>query len=460
VDIGAAQDAWLDDPTLFVEKILGVTPDPWQQQVMEAVARGDRGVSIRSGHGVGKTACLSWMALWWITVHWDAKCVISAPTSAQLHDAFLPEMKAWLKESPPEFQAMFNVKQDRIELEAAPERQIITARTSRAETPDALQGIHAGHVLLIVDEASGVPEQVYEAAAGSMSSEHAVMVLCGNPVRNTGYFYDTFGKLADRWTNFHVSCIDSGRVSEEYVEECRMRYGEESNTFRIRVLGDFPRGDDDTVISAELVESAINRDVEATKFGPIIWGLDVARFGSDASVLCKRKGNAITDSLRMWRNLDIMQLCGAVMAEFEAADEKPTEICVDSIGIGAGAVDRLRELGLPAFGINVSESPALGQQYLNLRAELWYKVRNWLEGRDVRLPRDERLRNELTTVRFNYTSSGKVKIESKSELKKRGLASPDCADALCLTFSSDAGVGSGLSQRRTGKLRRDLAGIV
>ena len=460
MDISKNIDEWAKDPTLFVTSILGATPDKWQTDVLSAVARSDRGISIRSGHGVGKTSCLSWIALWWITVHWDAKVVITAPTSAQLHDAFLPEIKAWLKESPPEFQELFTVKQDRIELAASPERNIITARTSRAETPDALQGIHSASTLLLVDEASGVPEQVYEAAAGSMSSAHAVMILTGNPVRNTGYFYDTFTKLSDRWTTFHISCVDTGRVSKDYIDECRIRYGEDSNTFRVRVLGEWPRGDDDTVISAELVDSAINRDVEPTKYGPTVWGVDVARFGSDSSALCKLKGNAITEVPRLWRNLDTMQLSGAILAEYESAPEKPTEVYVDAIGIGAGVADRLRELGLPAYAINVSESPAMGRHYLNLRAELWYKARTWLEGRDVRIPRDERLRQELTTVRFTYTSSGRVKIESKADLKKRGVASPDAADAMMLCFASQAGIASGRSPGRLGKIKRAIAGIV
>ena len=449
------------DPTLFVQTILNAEPDEWQSKVMQAVADGDRGVSIRSGHGVGKTSCLSWLALWWITVHYNAKVVITAPTSAQLHDALLPEAKSWLKQAPEGFREMFIVRADRIELAGDSERNFISARTSRAEQPDALQGVHADHVLLICDEASGVPEQVYEAAGGSMSAHHASMVLAGNPVRSSGYFYDTFHKLEDRWNTFHVSCETTSRVSNEYIEECKLRYGPESNTYRVRVLGEFPKGDDDTVISMELAEGAITRDVFPTTFGTVVWGIDVARFGSDASAPCKRKGNSVTESVRLWRGLDTMQFTGAIKAEYDSAEEKTKERFVDAIGIGAGVADRLRELGLPAYAINVSESPSLGDTYLNLRAELWYKARGWLEGRDVRLPKDARLKSELTTLRYTYTSSGKLKIESKADLKKRGVESPDAADAFVLTFASDAGTAiGGRSNRRSGKLKRDLAGIV
>ena len=448
------------DPNLFVSKVLGATPDKWQSEVMQAVADGNRGVSIRSGHGVGKTSCLSWLALWWIASHYHAKVVITAPTSAQLHDALLPEAKSWRKQAPDGFKEMFTIKAERIELAADPERNFISARTSRAEQPDALQGVHAEHVLLIGDEASGIPEQVYEAAGGSMSAHHATMVLAGNPVRSSGYFYETFHKLSDRWKTFHVSCEDTSRVSDEYVEECRIRYGEESNIYRVRVLGEFPRGDDDTVIPLDLVSAAVSRDVAPTQFGPSVWGLDVARFGADSSALCKRKGNAVTEGIKLWRNLDTMQLTGAVKAEYDMSTEKPMEIFVDAIGLGAGVADRLRELKLPAYAINVGESPALGTSYLNLRAELWYKAKSWLEGRDVRLPVDETLKSELTTIRYNYTSSGRVKIESKADLKRRGVASPDSADAFVLTFASEAGTASGRSGRHIGNIRRQITGIV
>lgn len=419
-------------------------PDTWQAEMMTAVAKGHRRISVRSGHGVGKSTAVSWLALWYILTRYHAKIVITAPTSAQLYDALFAEIKRWVREMPEALQTLLEVKAERIELKEMPQENFISARTSRAEQPEALQGIHAEHVMLIADEASGIPEQVFEAAAGSMSGHNATTILLGNPVRSSGFFYETHNRLADEWWTRRVSCVDSPRVSEAYVKEMASRYGEESNAFRIRVLGEFPRSDDDTVIPMELLELAVQRDVAQTKFAPLVWGLDVARFGSDKSALCKRQGNTVTEPIRIWSNLDLMQLTGAVVAEWEALQpsERPAEILVDSIGLGAGVVDRLRELGLPARGINVSESPALGHTYRNLRAELWHKAKAWLEKRDCRLPKDERLISELATVRYSFTSNGKIQIESKDEIRKRGLASPDLADAFVLTFASDAAVAS------------------
>ena len=150
------------------------------------------------------------------------------------------------------------------------------------------------------------------------------------------------------------------------------------------------------------------------------------------------------------------------MAQYEACEfkQRPVEILVDSIGLGAGVVDRLRELKLPARGINVSESPAMGMTYINLRAELWHKAKAWLEKRDCKIPMDEDLIAELATVRYTFTSNGKIKVESKDDIRRRGLKSPDKADAFCLTFASDAATVSWGRQEWTKPLKRGLRGIV
>jgi len=451
-----------NDPNLFVKEVLGVEPDEWQKDFLNAVASGERKISIRSGHGVGKSTTASWAMLWFLLTRYPVKVVVTAPTSAQLYDALFAELKRWVKELPQPIQDLLDVKQERIELKASATEAFISARTSRAEQPEALQGVHSDNVMLVADEASGVPEAVFEAAAGSMSGHNALTILLGNPVRSSGFFFDTHNRLKDEWWTKRVSCIDSARVSKEYVDDMKSRYGEESNAFRIRVLGEFPKSDDDTIIPMDLLESAKHRDTRAYEDAPIVWGLDVARFGSDSSVLCKRQSNVV-HTLERWRNLDLMQLTGAVVAQYEACDHKnrPAEILVDSIGLGAGVVDRLRELKLPARGINVSESPAMGATYLNLRAELWHKAKAWLEKRDCKIPNNEDLIGELATVRYTFTSNGKIKIESKDDIRRRGLKSPDMADAFVLTFAADAATISwGSSSSWNKPIKRLIRGLV
>lgn len=450
-------------PVLFAREVIGVEPDPWQEECLRAVGRGERRVAVRSGHGVGKTTWVSWAAIWYIFTRYPVKIVATSQSAPQLFDAFFAELKRWIKELRPEMQALLDVKSDRIELMSSPTEAFISARTSRAESPEALAGVHSDNVMLIGDEASGIPEQVYQAAGGSMSGHTAVTILTGNPIRSSGYFYDVFHKMKERWWTLRVSCLDSPRVSKEYVEDIAAQYGLDSNVYRVRVLGEFPRADDDTVIPMELIELAVQRETSCSPSAQVLWGLDVARFGNDSTCLIKRQTNVITEPPRTWQGLDLMQTSMMVKAEYDSTEEmrRPVEILVDSIGVGAGVVDRLRELGLPARGINVSELPSMTGTYLNLRAELWFKAKAWLEKRDCSIPRDERLQNELATVRYDFQpGSSKLKIESKDDMKKRGLRSPDVADAFVLTFASDAGValyGTSYTSDWQKPLRRRLA---
>jgi phage terminase large subunit len=452
---------YASSPTLFVREVLGVEPLPYQAEFLEAIASGERKISIRSGHGTGKSTAASWAMLWYFLMRYPNKVVVTAPTSSQLFDALFAELKRWINELPPMFEQVLNVKSDRVEHVAAPSEMFISARTSRAETPEALAGVHSEHVMLVVDEASGVPEQVFEAAAGSMSGHSATTIMLSNPTRSSGTFYESQTRLSDSWWTRRWSCVDSPLVSDEFVDEMRQRYGEESNAFRIRVLGEFPLADDDTIIPFHLVESATHRDVEISDETKVVWGLDVARFGTDCTALCKRQGPVVTE-IRSWRGLDLMQTVGRVVAEYEALSpsKRPKEILVDSIGLGSGVVDRLRELDLPVRGINVAESPSMKETYMNLRSELWFKAKAWLEDRSCKLPPNDQLIAELTSIRYSFTSSGKMKAESKDEMRRRGLSSPDLADAFCLTMASDAATAlSGASSSWRGALRRGLKGI-
>ena len=210
-----------DDPVLFVKEVLGATPYDYQSEFLEAIANGERKMSVRSGHGTGKSTSASWAMLWYVLLRFPNKVVVTAPTSSQLFDALFAELKRWINELPPNLQQLLNVKSDRVELTAAASEAFISARTSRAETPEALAGVHSENVLLVVDEASGVPEKVFEAAAGSMSGHNATTLLLSNPTRSSGTFYESQTRMAKSWWTRRWSCVDSPLVSDEFVEEMR-----------------------------------------------------------------------------------------------------------------------------------------------------------------------------------------------------------------------------------------------
>jgi phage terminase large subunit len=440
------------NPELFVREVLGAVPEPWQVEALEAIRDGDR-VAIKSGHGVGKSCFQSWMVLWFLSTHYPAKIVLTANTSAQLNDVLMSEISKWHRQMQPAFRDQIDVKSDRVEMKAAPSESFAACRTSRRENPEALQGFHSDNLLFLIDEASGIDDVVFEVAAGSLSTKGAKQVLTGNPTRTSGYFFDAFNKMRDNWYTMTVSCADSSRVDESFIENMAKQYGPDSSIYGVRVLGEFPKQDDDVLIPLHMVEAAIHRDVEAT--GQVIWGLDVARFGADRSCLLKRQGNVVMPGIKVWQGKDLMQLCGLVHAEYllEPTERQPVDIMVDVIGLGAGVVDRLCEMGLPARGVNVGEGAVIKEKFLNRRAELWFELKEWFMARDCKIPDEATLVPELTSPRYQFTSNGKLKLESKEEMKRRGLRSPDVADALMLTMESPAvasyALGGGSSWRGT-----------
>lgn len=435
--------AYRDKPVLFVTEVLKAEPLPWQREFLEAIASGERRISVRAGHGVGKSTACAWALIWHLLTRMPQKAVCTAPTSGQLFDALFSETKHWCNQLPPALRDTIEVFTDRIVQKGAPESSFISARTSSSERPEALAGVHSEHVLLICDEASAIPEAVFESAAGSMSGHSATTVLIGNPTRNTGLFFKTHHQLRGDWKVMHVSCLDNRLVSRDFVNQIKATYGENSNAFRVRVLGEFALRDDDSLIAAELVDAAMSRDIALDTTQDLIYGVDVARFGSDRTVICKRRGNVVVE-LRHWSGEDLMSTVGRIV--HEALADKPAIIAVDSIGLGAGVADRLREIKeikANVVDVNVSESNALNQQAYRLRDELWIAAKDWLETRAVKLPKDEELRAELIGPTYSFTSNGKIKVEGKSEMKRRGMRSPDLADSLCLTFSGQAAIVGG-----------------
>ena len=423
----------------LVREVLAFEPDDDQAAILTDIQNGERRISIRSGHGTGKTTTLALATVCHALTRFPQVTVCTAPTSSQLFDALAAQTKSWFKKLPKPLLECFDLKSESIHHKAAPEDSFISFRTSRPEMPEALAGVHSENVLLIADEASGVPEAVYIAASGSMSGHNATTVLAGNPVRTQGLFYQTHHELARTWKTYHLSCIGNPRISDDFLRDMEDRYGLDTNDYRVRVLGEFPRAEADTVIPYELIQLALDRDVAQTPVRPI-WGVDCARFGSDRSSLAKRAGNHALGTAKVWKGLETMELVGRIKHEWDETSEldRPEAICVDAIGLGAGVADRLAELGLPARAISVSEAPPLGGNYLNLKAELWFECRQWFMERSCTLNGDTQLAAELSWPRYGYTSSGKVKVEGKAEMKKRERKSPDIADAFVLTFAVPA----------------------
>jgi phage terminase large subunit len=435
------EQAWLNsrpNPLLFVTDVLGVQPRPWQEEALKRFAVEDR-LAIRSGHGIGKTAFISWCILWFLLTHSPCKIPVTANSGDQLADVVWPELAHWYRKLPEALQSQLELQTQRLSLKAEPEEGFAVARTGSRERPEALQGFQSPNLLFVIEEASGIHESVFEVAQGALASRGAKVLMPGNPTRTAGFFYDAFHKLRSRWSLMHVSSLDVPAATG-HVDDIIARYGNDSNVYRVRVLGDFPTSEDDVVIPLGLVEAALDRDVVPLAVKPV-WGVDVARYGDDRSALAKRQGNRLLETVQSWRNKDTMQTAGLVFEQYVECNDasRPVEILVDVIGMGAGVVDRLKELGAPVRGINVAEAPSVKERYRRLRDELWFAAREWFEARDVSMPDDAGLISELTSVKYDVPGSqGKLVVESKDLMKRRlpEMGSPDLADAFILTFAS------------------------
>lgn len=458
-------------PDLFVREVLGATPLPWQDDLMDLVCvKKLRRISVRSGHGVGKTTGLAWCMLHTELFSGSCKIICTAPAAGTLFDGLMAEVKMWITRMPDFLQELFDITTDHIRIKGMPTEAFISARTSSTDKPEALAGIHAERVLLVVDEASGVPESVFKAAAGSMSTSNATTVLIGNPTRNSGYFFDTHHILSDWWHTIHVSCVGNANVDPDFIASIKRQYGEDSNEYRIRVLGEFPLDDGSSFIPRHNVTEAMQRHMEVSDDTPEVWGLDVARTGNDRVALARRRGPVVSE-VRAWAGKDLMGTVGVVknLWDMTPPDLRPIAIYVDAIGLGAGVADRLNEMSLPAVAVNVSESSGMLNHGARMRDELWFRGKMALLEHGMCLPFDEELENELSTPMAEYMSNGLLKVESKKDMKRRGFKSPDKADAVLLTlYSNESPYDTVTTKQNThkssynprGPIRRNIKAVV
>lgn len=425
-------------PALFAQEVLGAEPTPQQWEASKSLVE-KRRVSIRSGHGTGKSTFMAWCVLWFLACYYPAKVPCTAPTSHQLHDVLWAEIAKWhriMKERATELAQEFEWSSERFYVKTNPMESFAVARTSRPENPEALQGFHSENILFLIDEASGVAEQVFQVAEGALSTDGAFVVMAANPTREDGYFHASHHKMRDRWAALHWDGELSPMVSKTYIEDMKKKYGYDSPIYQVRVKGNFATATDG-VIPLSLCEAAKSRNVRESSKDEI-WGLDVARFGDDSTALAKRVGNVQVEPTKEWFGKDTMQTAGLIKLEYDNARRKPVVINIDVIGIGAGVVDRLKELGVPVRGVNVAESASVSDLYQRLRDELWFKGREWLAAMDCKLADDDALIAELTTAKYQVLSNGKIKVEGKDEMKRRGVSSPNRADAWLLTFAGGA----------------------
>ncbi len=414
----------------FVVMMLKAEPTEDQETVLNDIDNGERKISIRSGHGTGKTSMLSWIILWWGLFKDDAKIPMTAPAAPQLYDLLLPEIRKWRDKLPLQLKKEVDIKSERVDFENG---NFAVARTARKDQPEALQGFHATNILFIIDEASGIPQNIFEVVEGALTTDGSFVVMTANPTRVEGYFYDSHHKNRWQWSVYQFNAENSKNVSKAWIAEKKRQYGENSDVYRVRVKGDFPKQSSDAVFSLDKIEDA-QQNEQFDSSGAEVWALDVADFGDDKSVLVKRKGLHFYE-VKTKEGADLATLKGWLLYEYNRSVRKPSVIFVDAIGLGSGLPSVCHEAGLDiVIGVKASHTADDSDTYQNKRAEWYYKLEEALE--DAKLPDDDELVGELMAQRYFINTYGKIQLVDKKQIKKDLGRSPDKADAFAISMNT------------------------
>lgn len=428
-------------------------PDKWQIDILKALRDGlltlneAIQIAVASGHGIGKSALVSWLILWSLSTFTDTKGVVTANTSTQLKTKTWAELAKWF----PLFIARhwFDLEATSIHAKDPAHEKTwrIDAVPWSKNNTEAFAGLHnqGKRIVIIFDEASAIDDVIWQVSEGALTDKDTeiVWVAFGNPTRNTGRFADCFGINRHRWIHKSIDSRDARMTNKEQIDKWIEDYGEDSDFVKVRVRGIFPSSSALQVIPLDLVERALARGKTIQpmeyNFAPKIIGVDVARYGDDSSCISLRQGLK-GDVIWRGRNIDTMSLAD-VVASLEDK-YKADAVFIDVGNMGAGVIDRLRQLGRSPIEIAFSMRP-MDARYLNKRAEIWWRMKEWLDAGGALPTHDVSANNiredliaDLTAPEYYFTPNGKKVLESKEDMKKRGLPSPDKGDSLALTFAS------------------------
>lgn len=426
-----AQATWQKDPVAFSNNILGGNIWEGQAKILESL-RDHRFTVVRSGHGVGKTHITARAVLWWLYSFYPSKVITTAPTWTQVENVLWKEIGSIYNGAKVPLGG--RLKKTALDLESE-DWFSIGLSTDEAER---FQGFHSPNLLVIFDEAPGVSPIIWEAAQGLMTGKHNHFLGIGNPISPSGPFFDAFQNPL--YNKIRISCLDNPNCKEgkevipglttlQWVEDRKQEWGEHSPLYASRVLGEFPVEGANTLIPLSWCIDACNRQpqyIDKNKY----MGVDVARYGDDSTIITLWQPPV----KRSWRlnQKDTMYVANFVVRLFN--EERPNVVVVDDTGLGGGVTDRLIELHIPTVGVNFSEGSS-NQMFRGIRDEIYWDVREQFRIGKVVLERNKDLNliNQLSAIQYKIVDkSGKIQIESKGEMKKRGLKSPDDADSFAL----------------------------
>lgn len=425
-------------------------PAPWQKRQlaligMEVKRRGFDGkhsvqpvqFATTSGHGVGKSAMVSWLVLWIMSTRPGCKGTITANTLTQLQTKTFSELSKWHQ---------LSINKDWFEMSVGGLKiwqvddkagWFAAGQSCKDENSESFAGQHnaSSTSFYIFDEASAIPDKIWSVAEGGLTDGEPMIYVFGNPTRNSGAFRDCFGSQKHRWITDKVDSREVAITNKAKINEWIEDWGEDSDFVRVRVRGEFPRQGSKQFIDSERVFNARKRAVaeESQKGLPKTLAIDVARFGDDQTVFTERYG-AKVKILGKFRGIDTMQTAAHAV---DIMSKGAYDACfVDDTGVGGGVTDRIKQLGYSVVPVNAGCKATNSEMYANLRAEMYGNMRDWLLNADI--PEDQELIDELQSIEYGFTAKQQIQLEPKAAMKSR-LGSPDCADSLALHFAYPVG---------------------
>jgi hypothetical protein len=443
-------------------------PDQWQVDVLNDIGEKLRSgkinhneaiqIAVASGHGIGKSALVAWIILWAMSTHEDTKGVVTANTENQLKTKTWAELAKW-------FRLCINRHWFEYTATAIFSRDKEHEKTWRIDmvpwserNTEAFAGLHnkGARILLVFDEASAIPDLIWEVAEGALTDEGTEIIWCcfGNPTRNIGRFRECFGKFKHRWNTRQIDSRSVSMTNKIQLQKWVDDYGEDSDFVRVRVRGVFPSASFNALIGPEEVEAAMRRHYDADKYShsPMVLGVDVARQGDDSSVICRRQGLR-THPLRVMRIPDTMLIAQQVMMDID--ESEADGVFVDATGgYGVGVVDALRNVRYSPMEVYFS-GKASDSRYFNKRSEMWFDMVKWIKAGGA-LPNDPELAEELCAATYTFQGD-KFRLCDKDDIKEEIGRSPDKADALALTFAFPVSRGNNheAKARRIGMTVKD-----
>lgn len=473
----------------------------WQQNLIlmgiEKAIAGDakRLLSIVSGHGIGKSATCSWVILWFLYCYAESQVPVTAPTSHQMHDVLWKELSIWIKRMPEDDQEIYDWTSDYVRVLYSPESWFARARTSTKENTEAIAGVHAEHVCIVGDEASGIPQQVFDTAEGALTSGNVFVLLISNGTQPTGYFYDTQHSARADWQNFSFNGEESPIVDRAFIA-LKAKHGFDSDEYKIRVKGGFP-GESMMDMSGYLQLLTENKIIVRPRgfafLGRKILGVDPAGEGKDECTFVLRD-RFKAELIHKIRTTNDKLIAEAIITFIDRYSLDPKDVVVGAFGTGADvgkevAIATAKERSGPYEIYTVMEGnapqkeerynghlferfddelinpegkpEALEDLYLNLRALMYFRARKWIIAGgqlvdDAETVDKSKFAQELLVIRYKRTLHGnKIQLMSKKEMIKLGIRSPNIGDAFALTFLREMRDPSGQTKEEEERIKEE-----